>query len=317
MNIRGGKNKEDGAPARRRQSSGGEDRPSAEDLSNRYAFRRNRTLTGSSSAQVASTNEMNAELRSPRAHVHHLTSLRRRLMFYLAAVGFTAFGLYLLVAQLVATTSVQVAGVSLLPKEDNVAYQKALDSYYAARPAERLRFILNQKELLAHLQASRPEIKSVAIEPGEKPGEASIRIVARKPIARWSISGADQYVDDEGVVFSRNYATDPGLLIVDNSGLSSSSSRLVASNRFLGFVGRVIAGSTASGLAVDKVTIPALTTRQVSLTLAGKATEYKLSVDRSAGQQVEDIVRIDKYLVTRNMKPGYVDVRISGKAFYK
>lgn len=305
-------------PGRRRQPQGDQpERPSSVDLTNRYAFRRNRTLTGSSSAQVASSNELNAEIRSPRAHVHHLTALRRRLLATFIGVVLVAFGLYVLLSQLVASATIQMAGIGTLPPDDQAAYAKALDSYYAARPAERLRFLLDGRMLLEHIQSSRPEIKAVSIEPGDGIGNASVNLVSRKPIARWNLNGDNQYVDSNGVVFSRNYYADPGLQIIDNSGIQSSRDRVLASNRFLGFVGHVVAKSAASGLAVDNVTIPALTTRQIIVTLKGKATQYKLSVDRSPGQQVEDIVHIDRYLTSNNMSPGYVDVRIAGKAFYK
>jgi len=312
------KDRDSAEPGRRRQDGidSGQPRVSQSDLSSRYTFRRNRTLTGSSSAHVASTNELNAELRSPRAHVHHLTSLRRRLMFYFACVGLVSFGLYLLVSQLVATTTIAVSG-GTASGTDNDAYASAFESYYAARPAERLRFLLNEKAFLSHVQAVRPEVQAVRVEPGASVGEASMVIVARRPIAHWSISGGDQYVDGDGVVFSRNYFDDPALQIVDNSGLQTDSNRLVASNRFLGFVGRVISKSQAQNLDIAKVTIPALTTRQVSVSIGGQETEYKLSVDRSAGEQVEDMARITKYLAAQGLKPEYVDVRIRGKAFYR
>ena len=317
-----GKNKPGDIPSRAsrraRNDQASREGPSAGDTSDRYAFRRNRTITGSSSARVASSNELNAELRSPRAHVHHLTSLRRRLLGYFSIVSLVAFGLYVLVFQLVATMTIRLAdSAPSLPEADRYAYERAIESYYAARPAERFRFILDEPALLSHVQSARPEVRTVRIEPGSGPGEASVVISARNPIARWSIDGSNQYVDGEGVVFTKNYFTDPRLRIVDNSGLGASSSRLVASNRFLGFIGRVVAMSGRSGLNVERVTIPALTTRQVALTLKGSKTEYKLSVDRSAGQQVEDITRIAKYLARNDLDPGYVDVRISGKAFYK
>lgn len=293
-------------------------RPTSEELSTRYAFRRNRTLTGSSSATIASSNELNAELRSPRAHVHHLASLRRRLFSYLAVVGALALGLYLLVSQLVATTVISVEDTApILGASDSGAYTKAIEGYYAARPAERFRFVLDRDALLGHIQASRPEVQAIRVEPGAGPGEASVIITARQPIARWSIDGGNQYVDGDGVVFARNYFADPELQIVDNSGLGAASSRLVASNRFLGFIGRVVAKSTTYGLDIDTVSIPSLTTRQVALTLKDQPTEYKLSVDRSAGEQVEDISRITRYLASNNLRPGYVDVRIAGKAYYK
>lgn len=312
------KQADDQTPSRRRAvSDESYDRPSAADLSSRYTFRRNRTLTGSSSANIASSGELTAELQSPRAHVHHLTSLRRRLLFYFLVAAGGAFGLYLLLAQLVATTTIQISDVGLPPAGDVAAYNRAIDSYYAARPVERLRFSLNQADLLSHIQSTRPEVKAIDVEPGGSLGEAVVSIVARHPIARWSINSDNQYVDGDGVVFARSYFGDPTLQIIDNSGAQVSSNRLVASNRFLGFIGRVISGSQANGLMVSAVTIPAATTRQVTLNLKGKTTLYKLSVDRSAGQQVEDIARIDRYLTAHNLVPGYVDVRIAGKAFYK
>lgn len=312
----GKRNKAGNDPARRQVSNAPASRPTDADLSNRYAFRRNRTLTGSSSAKVASTNELNSELRSPRAHVHHLTALRRKLLTYFVAVSAVAFCLYLLVAQLVASVSVQVASVAAVSAADQEAFERSFETYYAARPVERLRFMLNTPELLSHIQATQPEVKSITVQPGGNLGEASVRVVARTPIARWS-SGNSQYVDNEGVVFAKNYFSDPELQIVDNSGLGAASNRLVASNRFLGFVGRVIAGSSRTGLTIDKVTIPALTTRQITVSLEGKRTEYKLSIDRSAGAQVEDVSRVERYLTSKNLQPSYVDIRLEEKAFYK
>lgn len=307
----------DHAPGRRQTKNAQNERPDSAELANRYAFRRNRTLTGSSSAQVSSSNELNAELRSPRAHVHHLTNVRRMLLTYFGGVTVAALGLYVLISQLVATSAIGIAGQSPLSTADQEPYKSALESYYAARPAERFRFTTDTAALLSHVQATKPEVRSMRIEPGSKLGEASIVITPRQPIARWSINGSNQYVDGDGVVFSKNYFNDPELQIVDNSGIQADSSKLIASNRFLGFIGRVVARSGVSGLPVSKVTIPSLTTRQVAVTLAGQGTEYRLSVDRSAGDQVEDISRINRYLASNKIAPGYVDVRISGKAFYK
>ena len=308
---------DDTSAPRRRSGNQGAARPTTSDLSNRYAFRRNRTLTGSSSANIISTNELNAELKSPRAHVHHLTSLRRRLLMYFSLVGALAFMIYLLVSQLVATTSIAVSEVTSLPGDVSAGYAASIESYYQARPSERLRFLLDEPALLSHVQAEHPEVRRLRIEPGSTFGEASVVVGVRTPIARWAMSDGDQFVDADGVVFSRNYFESPQLQIIDNSGIQADTSRLVASERFLGFVGKVIARSKSSGLVVSKVTIPAFTTRQIAVTVQGRDTSYKLSVDRSAGEQVEDMSRIVRYMAAKNITPQYVDVRLSGKAFYK
>jgi len=309
---------QDQTPRRRKTSDNNTaTRPTGSDLTNRYSFRRNRTLTGSSSAQIASSGELNAELRSPRAHVHHLTSLRRRLTLYFIAACFVIFGLYILIQQMAASLSVQVSGVELLTAQDKSAYVSSVEAYYAARPVERLRFLLNEHDLLKHVQATRPEVKSIHIEPGSEPSQAIIQITPRQAIARWSFDDTDSYVDAEGVVFSRNYQTASLLKIIDNSGIRASSTKVVASNRFLSFVGQVISGAESKGLRVVKVTIPAFTTRQVAISLKNKKTQYRLSVDRVVGEQIEDVAQVYAYLKRKSITPKYVDVRVKGKAFYK
>ena len=78
------------------------------------SFRRNRTLTGSTSKSVASSGELNAELASPRAHAHTLTKTRRKLGFLLAALLLAATAVYILLTQLVAEVQVSVVGATQL-----------------------------------------------------------------------------------------------------------------------------------------------------------------------------------------------------------
>ena len=319
MKLKRSNKKSDNVPGRRRQQSGSEalsQRPSAEDLSGRYAFRRNRTITGSSSSQIKSSNEQNADLCSPRAHVHHLTSLRRRLLVYFFIVGAASFGLYVLLSQTVATEIFQVKGAPAIASAQQEAYRSTMEEYYTARPAERLHFLLDEERLTSHMQAKHPEIQSLLVNQS-KIGEAVVSIAARQPVARWSIESADQFVDGEGVVFAKNYFATPALQIVDESGARIGTGQLVASNRFLGFVGRLLSSANERGMSVVKVTLPAATTRQVEVLFNGTPTKYKVSVDRSAGQQVEDISRIVKYMGERGLAPEYVDVRLESKAFYK
>lgn len=313
--LRGKGSVEDARPQRRQSATNAQPgralaRPS------QSAFRRNRTLTGSSSAIVRSTSELNAEFKSPRAHVHHLTSVRRKLLLLFGAFTLGSAGLYVLLSQIVAVPVVAVDGV-IRSDDNSPSYSQTIDSYYAARPIERLRFLLDTTVFLSHIQASHPEIADVEITGGSAFGEATVDITPRKPIARWTLSDGERYVDESGVVFTVNYFDVPELAIVDNSGLATDSVRLIASNRFLGFVGQVVSASNDRALAISTVSIPPLTTRQVAITLQDSETEYRLSIDRSAGEQVEDITRLSGYMSANNIQPEYIDVRLKGKAFYK
>lgn len=303
------------APSRRQNREVTEERSDID--RGQYTFRRNRTLTGSSSGKITSSTELTADLQSPRAHVHHLSTLRRTLRVYLVLVTFSALAIYFLLYQLTAMTAPQVSGVPALPQTDVSAYQKTFDGYFGGRPVERLRFLVNQRELTAYVQSYHPEIRSVRLEPGASFGETSARMVSRTPVARWSIGGRESFVDETGIVFNRNYGSTPSVEIIDNSGIQSVSGQSIASDRFLGFVGRVIAESSKRDMTVTTVTIPALTTRQVLVNIDGQRTAYRLSIDRGAGEQVEDMSRVVGYLTQNNLKPEYADLRVKGKAYYR
>lgn len=313
----GFKQKQPNAVPRRRQQGGADEQSAHADDSQRYTFRRNRTITGSSSAHIASSNELRANLVSPRAHAHHLAITRRRLLLYFVIVLTISFLLYMLINQLVATVSVRVTGAPALTNAQMKPYQDAVEAYYAARPAERLRFLLNEKAFLSNLQAFNPEVESMHIDQGGSVGEALLSITPRQPIARWKTNGKREYVDSSGVVFAQNYFKTPAVEIRDNSGVQVANAKAVTSHRFLAFVGRVIGYAEAEGYQVKTATIPALTTRQVRITLAGVGPYFTLSIDRPPAGQVEDMVRIITYLKARGIHAKYVDVRVEGKAFYR
>ena len=57
--------------------------------------------------------------------------------------------------------------------------------------------------------------------------------------------------------------------------------------------------------------------RELYVDLEGVEWFFKVTVDRDAAVTAEDMERMVRYLRERDLKPGYVDVRVEGKAFYK
>lgn len=307
-----GKKQQD-VPGRRRPDPSKERATNAE-LEQRYAFRRNRTLTGSASPHVSSTNELNAQLKSPRVQTHELVRQRRHIGAILFFVLLGAALLFSLIAQFTAGVVVKTQDASV--KLDAV-YEQTIQDYLAKRPAERLRFLLNTDALNAYLQAVAPEVAAIKTDGAAGFGKSAFIITMREPIAGWSINGQQQYVDNTGTAFKRNYFANPKVQIVDNSGVQVTAGQAIASNRFLGFVGRVVGLAKANNYVTQQVVIPAGTTRQVELRLDGVAYPIKFSVDRAAGEQVEDMVHSLKWLSAHTLTPEYLDVRVSGKAFYR
>lgn len=299
---------------RRRRDQPVSERANEADLQQRYAFRRNRTLTGSASSLVASATEAGADLRSPRVKAHELARQRRHLGLVLLLVVVVAGLLFWLIAQF-------TAGVVVKAKDHSIAldrsYEKAIQGYFARQPIERLRFLLNASALNDYVRAQMPEVATISSEGSAGFGRSSFIVTLRQPIVGWSINGHRQFVDATGTAFERNYFRAPPVQIVDNSGVQVNAGQAIASNRFLGFVGRLVGLVKAQGFITEQVVIPTGTTRQLELKIQGLGYPIKCSTDRGAGEQVEDMARTIAWLGSHGITPEYLDVRIAGKAFYR
>jgi hypothetical protein len=309
--------KEPSAPRRRIIDSNREShRGDAEKMSQQGSFRRNRTLTGSASSDVASTNESKAQLKSPRVHAHDLVHHRRRLGVLFFTVLVCAAALFMLISQFTAGVVVRTQDVTV---QVDSSYEEHIQDYLSRHPVERLKFFLNEAALDKFLQSAAPEVASVHISDSVRSfGTTEFTVTMRAPIAGWNVNGSQQYVDISGVSFAKNYFKTPAVQITDNTSIRVEAGQAVASNRFLGFVGLVVGlAKSQGGYVVTEVIIPAQTTREVQLKLKDIAFPVKFSVDRGAGEQVEDMKRSLGWLTAHGITPEYLDVRVSGKAFYK
>lgn len=280
------------------------------------AFRRNRTLTGSLSSEVQSVNEHTAELRSPRVHVHGLRHHRRRLSTLLAFCLGGALLMAWLVYQSIATISIRVSGVTA---GDTTLYQRITQEYLNRYPLERFRFSLDTTKLTEYIQTTYPEVDRVLpnVSYGDALGAAELTITVRKPVVVWRTTSSQLYVDASGNAFERNFFASPLVEVIDKSGVQAHSNQVLVSNRFLSFIGTLVGKMRQQGYEVTQVTLPLNSLRQVEVSLAGIAYPIKFSVDRPVGEQVEDADRSVRYLKSNGSSLEYIDVRVSGKAFYK
>jgi hypothetical protein len=281
-----------------------------------HVFARNRTLSGSTSSRLNETN-YHSDLQSPRSHVHHLALRRRKIgLVFLAVLGIAAFLAFFL-WQFIAAVTVSIDDTTLSKKIDDQAYVRAINDYLGIHPLSRFRFMLSSDDLSHYLESALPETASVSAVSFKGIGETNITLTMRHPVAGWTINNKQYFVDANGIAFEQNYFDTPPVEIVDNSGVSLHQGTTVASNRFLGFVGRVVALSKNRGYTVTQAIIPVGTLRELMIVLQGMTTQVKLLIDRGAGEQVEDMDHALVYLKSHGLAPGYIDVRVSGKAFYK
>lgn len=292
-------------PARRRRLS---DEPEASSQQSGQSFKRNQTL---SSYRHTTPDE------SSRQKVHHLAQQRRRMggIFGIVAIVIVAVGflLWQLIAQVHVTTSTKQLATSF----DGGQYEASINEYLGLNPAQRLRLSLDEAALSGYVATELPEVESVQMSGMPGLAESNFAITFRTPVAGWQINGKQYYVDATGVVFENNYYDTPGVQIVDESGITPEQGSAVVGSRLLGFLGRVVAQAQGRGYTVTKAVLPRDTTREVDIEVATISTRVKLSIDRGAGEQVEDMDRSLKYLQSRGVSAEYVDVRISGRAAYR
>jgi hypothetical protein len=136
-------------------------------------------------------------------------------------------------------------------------------------------------------------------------------------VAQWSSGDKIYFVDDSGVTFEQNYFAAPTVAVRDESGLPTRGGQEVINRQFLSFLGQAVSEFSQHKMNVSEVILPANTVRQVWFKVEGRETQIRMTVDRSAQAQVKQVIATLNYLDNNGAKPGYIDVRVDQRSFYK
>ncbi len=274
---------------------------------NEYSFRRNRTLTGSTSNKVNPTAKGLAQLKTQRLKTHELHLIRKKIIRVLLIV--------FLLANFVGSIKIDYSKVKSKP--DVSSYSKSIEAYFLGRPMQRFGFMLDQQQLEDYMLNKHGELKAFEVHRYWYGGVSSFVASFRKPILVWQVADQKLYVDSEGVPFLfDNYKSSP-VSVKDDSGIVPEKGESIASQRFIKFLGKTV-GAVNKGEKgrVVEIIIPS-SAREIDLKLEGRGYIIKTHIDRDPLQQAEDIINALAYLDSKNIVPQYVDVRVAGKAFYK
>lgn len=267
-------------------------------------FRRYRTLISPKVAVEASS----------RSKKRSLVVTRRRVMGLLVVFGLACVLATIVLFQFVGV--VKIASDDPAIQADKV-YQATVDDYYRAHPLERLRFLLDKERFSDVLISNHHEISGYKIEP-IKIGEIKLSLTFRRPTASWSINSQQQYVDESGIIFNRNYYQEPTVTIIDRSGLHESSSQdAVASQSFLSFTGQLVGLGERYDLPVASVTIPKGAIRNVEVKFAKKPYKVMMNTGSEVGEQFEDAKRSIAWVDKHKSGVKNIDVRVNRRAAYR
>jgi hypothetical protein len=279
-------------------------------------FKRNRTLKLSEFHSIDGVDEKSDSV-SSRMHVHRLTIHRRKILKIMLIALMSALCLWMIISNFTAKVTIGVPDTAISKTIDSSRYEQTIQKYFNSNPLSRFKFLLDQSALSDYVSSNLLEVDTVKQKDMVSLGQTNFVVTMRTPVAGWNINNKQYYVDSKGIAFDINYFLPPSVQIVDNRGISPQTGAAIVSNRFLSFVGRVVAAAKEKGYIVSQAILPPDTTRQLNINLKDSPISVKFSVDRSAGEQVEDMIQSLKYFESHGIVPGYIDVRVSGKAFYK
>ena len=102
----------------------------------------------------------------------------------------------------------------------------------------------------------------------------------------------------------------PSVEIVDESGAGISG-------RTKEYIGALEQDFKDLGLTLTRVALPVGKRREIDVYVDGISYYFKMNLDRGTAVSAEDANRMIKYLSGAGLNPGYVDVRVEGKAYYQ
>jgi cell division septal protein FtsQ len=281
-----------------------------------YVFRRSRTLTGTTSEKVTTSNERRGQLKTTRLQAHELHQFRNRIMRLLMVVGAVIAVLSYLMVTYVGSFAMEYPQPGGAPQ--TTTYQQTVQQYFAKHPMERFGFAINRKQFASEMAAAHPELSSIDIDKDWYGGNVKFVLQFRHPLLVWETGGHRFYVDSQGAAFEYDHFGGKYVSVSDQSGISpSAAGGSVASNQFINFLGKMVGAVNAAGKGnVTDIIIPA-STREVDLKLQGRGYPIKTHTDRDPLKQAEDIVNALKWFDDKKITPQYVDVRVEGKAYFK
>ena len=252
--------------------------------------------------------------KSERVQEHKLIVRRRKLGIFFVSIAVASVLMIIFLLQFISKVSVSANGVSNSNLEK---YKTSIENYFSANPSERFKPNLNKKALISKIQNDNPEILDISNINLNGITSYNFELSFRKPVASWNAEGKELFVDSEGVSFSTTLFDKPTLVIIDDSGLTASNGKNVASSSFFSFVGKLVAAANNNGLEITKIRIPPASLRQVEVSVSGVKYYAKMSTSESAEGQIANFKTAINYFATHKISPSYVDLRIEGKGYYK
>lgn len=286
------------------------------------SFRRNNVVVSRAQKEVAARQRSVTQRQIEKKHLQQ-QRLRRHRMIVVVAILLMATFFY---RSTISSVTIASANSSTLPADQRAVYETALQRMYREHTIAGQSWLVNAPETKQEFLATYPEVERVSFSsrtPLSTALKADVRF--RAPVFTWKdASGTQQFVDQHGVLFSKNMNTavntESLIQIEDQSGVVLQAGTSVLTDNLIAFVGQL--HSTVPQLfgkdaKITGVIIPK-STREVQIRVSGIPYIVKFNSFRDIEQQVGELKGLLAHLTAQKVTPAkYIDLRVEHKAFYQ
>lgn len=188
--------------------------------------------------------------------------------------------------------------------------------YLERFPTQRNILFLQTKELSDYIRTAHPTLEKVNINRTVFLG-IDVHMQETQPALIWQSGSKDWLIGEDGRVLRMVEAGDASFgRVIDVAQIQIDIGEKVADSNFVGFVREVFDISRNENIEIDKMFISD-TTRELNIQLKSGVT-IKMVVQRGAGEQIDAYQKTIQTAARENITiKEYVDVRITGKTYYK
>ncbi len=238
-----------------------------------------------------------------------------RRIFVRVAVG---IGVVALVYGVLFSGWLNIRGVTV--KGNTTVSRQAItdqvDRYLAERPVQRNILFVQTKGLAQDIKQSQPTMKSVTIR-RDPLLRLQVIVAESQPALIWKTADQLWLLSEDGRVLREASSGEGGLgTIVDTAQLKVQAGDQVADRQFVNFSRDAFSLARQKGIGLESGSIGA-TTRELNLTVKGGVV-IKTDTSRSANEQLQAYQEAMQTAQQQKKLPTeYVDVRVTGRVFYK
>jgi hypothetical protein len=214
----------------------------------------------------------------------------------------------------------RISGVAVEPSLKStsldIKIQQAHQDYF--NQESRWYFSLNRDKYVEYIENKVDSFDVWSIKYNFLTKDITIQGKPRQGSLRWQSQGIQYLVDANGVIFSSEDNKTAKLpLVIDPKNVDTSKQRTVTYKRFVTFVNVLDETWKKNGFKPKNYSVSD-DLKRVDCYFDDKPYSIYINTNEEPGFQVDDAKKVIDHLSKNNQQPTqYIDVRVSGKAFWK